>query len=515
MAKRKVSMRKLNDVLRLTYTEGLPQRAVADSCGLSVGAINGYIQAFRESDLAWPLPLDLSEEDLWKKLNLPAKEEKPPSRPYPDLDYLHKELRRKGVTLKLLWQEYRREYPEGYGYSQFCSIYGRYRKRLDPVMRQHHEPGRKMFVDWAGQKVDIHDRFTGEVHQASIFVAALGASNYTYVEAFGNEKLPSWICAHTHAYEFFEGVPKITTPDNPKTGVIRASRYEALLNRTYEDMAEHYNTVIIPARPGKPRDKAKVETAVLIAERWILARLRNHKFFSLAALNDMIVKLLREFNTQPFQQMDGCRKDLYEQEEKAVLRPLPQQSYKLASFLKAKVNIDYHITVKKHHYSVPYKYIHREVTVRLTESTIEIFCDGKRIAAHIRSWKPGQFTTLGEHRPKAHRKHLEWTPSRMISWAENSVGTCCAQVVEQILKGRPHPEQGFRSCMGIIRLAKALSPQRVEQACRRALHYQTCSYQSIKSILENGLDRQEPEETVCLSSPDHENIRGRSYYQNP
>lgn len=511
MAKRRISMRRLKEVLRLTYEQGLNRREVARSCGMGVGTINDYLKAFKAAGLGWPLPEGLSELELSERLKPERRETTKPGRGFPDMDYLHGQLRRKNVTLKLLWEEYRAESPEGYGYSQFCEYYNRWKHRIDPVMRQTYEPGDKLFVDWGGQTVPVHERETGEVSEASIFVAVLGASNYTWVEAFGSQKLAHWISGHVHAYEFFGGIPRITTPDNPKTAVIKACRYEPRLNRSYEEMAEHYRTVIIPTRPGKPRDKAKVETGVQIAQRWILARLRDHKFFSMAALNDTLRVLLDELNKRPFQQLGGCRLELYEREERRQLTPLPDQPYELATWAKAKVNIDYHVTVDKHHYSVPYRYVQRSVDVRRTEEIVEIYCEGHRIAAHPRSWRSGRFSTLDKHRPKSHQAHLDWTPSRLIDWA-GTLGSCCATAVEQILDEKRHPEQGYRSCLGIIRLARGFGNQRLEAACRRALHYQTCSYQSIKSILESGLDQQELEDPTDRILPDHVNVRGQDYY---
>jgi transposase len=512
MAKTKVSMRKLKEVLRLTYQQGLTRRQVASSCGLGVGTINDYLKAFTAAGLSWPLPENMSDSELAERLRGGETGAGRPRREFPDMDVLHQELRRKNVTLKLLWSEYRREVPEGYGYSQFCAYYNRWKSRIDPVMRQSYGPGEKMFVDWGGQTVAIHDRETGEVNEASIFVAVLGASNYTWVEAFETQRLAHWINGHVHAYEFFGGVPRLTIPDNPKTAVIKACRYEPILHRSYEEMAEHYGTVILPTRPGKPRDKAKVETAVQIAQRWIIARLRDHKFFSLVVLNDTIRRLLDDFNTQAFQKLEGSRRSQYDEQERDKLIPLPQEAYRLASWSKAKVNIDYHVTVDKHHYSVPYRYVQKEVEVRRTESTVEVYCAGQRIAAHMRSWQPGRYTTSAKHRPKSHQAHLEWTPSRLIDWA-GTLGSCCGAVVEKILTEKPHPEQGYRSCLGILRLSKGFGHQRLEAACRRALHHQTCSYQSIQSILENGLETQELDEPPERIVPSHRNLRGQNYYQ--
>jgi len=415
------------------------------------------------------------------------------------------------VTLQLLWQEYRAVQPEGYGYSRFCELYQRWAGALDPVLRQVHLPGEKMFVDWAGQTVPIQNPRDGTLSQAHLFVAVLGASNKTYAEAFPDEKLEAWIGAHCHAYAFFEGVARVTVPDNLKTGVTRPCRYEPVIHQSYQEMAQHYGTVIIPARIKKPRDKAKVETGVQIAERQILAALRDHRFFSVLELNQAMVPLLARLNAQPFQKLEGSRDSWHETVEKGRLLPLPSSLFELALWSKARVNIDYHVVVENHYYSVPHGLVNQPVDVRLAARTVEFFQAGKRVAAHARSGEPGRFTTLEEHRPKSHQRYLEWTPGRMVEWAQ-TIGPDCAKLVETILEDRPHPEQGFRSCLGIIRLGKAVGPSRMEAASRRALHYHTCSYASVKSILEKRLEAQAWEEDPPALSPAHENLRGGPYY---
>jgi transposase len=344
-----------------------------------------------------------------------------------------------------------------------------------------------------------------------LFVAVLGASNKTYAEAFQNEQLEAWIAAHCHAYTFFGGVARITVPDNLKTGVVRPCRYEPLLHRSYQELAEHYGTAIIPARIRKPRDKAKVETGVQIAERQLLAALRDRRFFSVGELNTAIGPLLAKLNGQLFQKLEGSRDSWFERLERSRLLPLPAMSFELASWSKAKVNIDYHVAVEKHFYSAPYQLIHQQLDVRLSDKTVELFQDGKRVAAHARSQLPGRSTTLEEHRPKSHQKHLEWTPGRILEWVR-TIGPECVRVVEKIMADRPHPEQGFRSALGIIRLGKAVGNDRLEAACRRALHFGACSYTSIKSILHNNLETQPLEQEPPLPSPTHENLRGSPYY---
>lgn len=429
------------------------------------------------------------------------------------MEYLFRELKKKRVTLQLLWYEYKQDNPEGYQYSQFCHLYRHWVNKLDVTLRQQHRAGEKLFIDYAGQTVPIIDPATGEVHEAQIFIAALGASNYTFAEATLGQDLPSWISSHVHAFEFFGGVPYILVPDNLKAGVTNPCRYEPDINPTYQDLAEHYGTTVIPARSGKPRDKAKVESAVLVAERWILAALRNHTFFSLAELNKAIREKLSELNNRRFQKLNTTRKILYETIDKPALRPLPAQPYEYAEWKKARVNIDYHIEMDHHYYSVPYQLVREQVDIRLTSTTVEILFKNRRVAAHKRSYAPGGFTTLKDHMPKSHQRYLEWNPSRIIKWAGKN-GPNTRKLVTRILQNRPHPEQGFRSALGIVRLSNHYSPERVEKASIRALAIGACSYKSVKSILKNGLDQQpllfeHPEEAP---PPAHHNIRGRGYY---
>ena len=512
MARKPIPMRHVKDILRLKHQHHLSIREIAGSCGLPASTVGDYLQRAEAAGLSWPLPEAISDPELQERLVKPlgVLPERDPAKPLPDWPALHEQLRRKGVTLHLLWQEYRQTHPDGYRRSQFCQLYRDWAKTLDPVLRQVHPPGQKLFVDWAGLKVPIHHA-DGSVSQASLFVAVMGFSNKTYVEAFPNEQLEHWIAAHCHAFGFYGGLTRAVVPDNPKSAVTRPCRYEPVLQRSYQEMAAHYGTVILPARIKKPRDKAKVETAVQIAERQILAPLRDQRFWSVAELNHAIGPLLDKLNAQPFQKLDGSRHSWFETQEKPALLPLPSQPFELATWSKATVNIDYHAAVDYHFYSVPYALVHRELEVRSTANTVELFHQGRRVAAHVRSYRPGQFTTLEEHRPKSHQRYLEWTPGRLIEWARKT-GPQCAKVVEQILKDRPHPEMGFRSCLGLLRLGKGVGSERLEAACVRALRCGTCSYRSIKSILENGLDRQSAETELPLHSPAHENVRGQTYY---
>jgi transposase len=515
MARKPITMRHIKEILRLKHEKKLSVREIARSCALPTSTVGDYLKRAQGASLSWPLPEELSDQDLHQRLMTAGQTPEPKSssttRPLPEWSKVQEQLRRKGVTLQLLWQEFRQDQPEGYSYSRFCELYHDWRETLDPVLRQQHEPGEKMFVDWAGQKFPIHHPGNGSIGDASLFVATLGASNKTFVEAFANQQTPAWIRGHIHAFRFFGGVPRAVVPDNPKTAVIRPCRYEPGLNRSYQEMAEHYRTVILPARPLKPRDKAKVETAVQIAQRQILAVLRDQRFFSVGELNRAIAPLLSKLNDRPFQKLPGSRNTWFESQEKSSLQPLPAIAFELAIWSRSKVNIDYHVVVDLHYYSVPYQLIHQQLETRLTEATVELFQHGKRVAAHRRSHLPGKYTTIHEHRPKSHQKHLEWTPSRILQWAE-TIGPKCAALIQQIMDNRPHPEQGFRSALGIIRLSKGVGEKRLEAACQRALHFGACSYRSVQSILDKHLEAQPLEPLPSLDNPEHRNLRGAGYY---
>lgn len=515
MPAERLSMRKIKEVLRLKFELGLANRQIARSCSVNHSTVADYLYRAKAAGLdRWPLPAALDEAELEARL-FPARTTVmlAPSRPPPDWAAIHDELRsQKHVTLQLVWQEYKQSNPDGYQYSRFCELYGRWAEKLDLVLRQEHRAGEKLFVDYAGDTVPVIDSKTGEITEASIFIAVLGASNYTYAEASWNQDLGSWIRSHVRALEFMGGSPAILVPDNCKTAVLRPCRYEPDLNPTYQEMAAHYGMAVIPARVRKPRDKAKVEAGVLVVERWILAALRKRKFFSLAALNQAIAELLDRLNHRPFRKLLGNRSERFAKIDRPALRPLPTEAYSFAEWKKARVHIDYHIEVEDHYYSVPYSLLHRELDVRYTAMTVEIFHRGQRVASHVRSYKNGGFTTINAHRPKSHQRYLEWTPERLVRWA-STVGPFTAALVDQILQSRPHPEQGFRSCLGILRLGKTYGSERLEAAATRACTLRACSYQSVKSILHTGLDRQ-----LTLDSPpdrapiDHANVRGTDYF---
>jgi transposase len=513
MAAERLSMRKIKEVLRLKAA-GHGNRAIARSLGVAHSTVREYLSRARAADLAWPLPEQLTDAELEARLFPPARPSNR-ARPVPDWVEVHREMKakeRSGVTLQLLWLEYKEDHPDGLQYSQFCERYRQWRGGLDLVLRQEHRAGDKVFVDFAGASVPIVDRDTGEVGEAQIFVGVLGASNYTYAEACWSQELPEWIGAHVRMYEYFGGVPRLTVPDNLKAGVRHASFYEPDLNPTYHELAVHYGTAVLPTRTRKPRDKAKVEAGVLLVERWILARLRKFSFFCLADLNREILRLLDLLNHRPFQKLEGSRCSLFETLDRPALLPLPEQSYEFARWKKARVNIDYHIDVLGHYYSVPHPLVRQQVDVRITRTSVEILHSGRRVAVHLRSQRKGGFTTEPAHRPKSHQKHLEWTPSRIIAWAEKT-GPDTGELARQILESKPHPEQGYRACLGLLRLAERYSPQRLEAACGRALRIGGVSYRSVKSILQSGLDRLPLEEQAILALPqDHAHVRGGPYY---
>lgn len=504
-----ISMRKIREILRLHFDAGLSTRQVALSCNIGRSTVGEYIKRARTAGLGWPLPVDMDdtqlEAALFKQPDYKTK------RPLPNMHYLHAEMRRKGVTLQLLWNEYKQAHPDGYEYTQFCEHYRRSKQKLDFVLRHEHRAGEKIFTDWAGPTVPIVDRYTGEAAFASIFVAVLGASNYTYVEAFPSKILANWIMAHIHAFEFINGSPEIIVHDNLKSGVTKSNRYEPDINPAFQDMAAHYGTAVIPSRVKKPRDNAKAEAGVLLVERWILAVLRNRTFFSVTELNAAIMELLKRLNNKKFKKLPTTRRELFEKLDRPALKPLPIERYPFVDWKTAKVNIDYHIEVERHFYSVPYQLISEQVDVRLGTRVVEILYKNRRVASHVRSHVPGRATTNPEHRPKTHQQYLEWTPSRITYWA-GEIGPHTEKLVETIMASKPHPEQGYHSCLGIIRLAKRYSPERLEAACKRSLAIKSYSYKSVNSILKTGLDQASLKIKTAKPGPTHENIRGPEYY---
>lgn len=445
-------MRKVREVLRLKWAKGLSNRKIANNCGIGRPTVSEYLRRATDAGLNWPLPDDLDDARLERLLFPPPPDLPAQARGIPDWTHIHGELKHKSVTLFLLWQEYRQAHPDGYQYSWFCEHYRAWQGKLDMVMRQDHRAGEKLFVDYAGQTVPVIDLSTGEIREAQVFVAVLGASNYTYAEATWSQSLPDWIGSHVRTFRFLDGVPELVAPDNLRSGVSKAHRYEPDTNPTYQDMASHYGVAVLPARVRKPRDKAKVEGGVLIVERWILAALRHRQFFSLTELNTVISKLLEQLNARPFRKLPGCRRERFQQLDQPALQPLPAEPYVYAEWKKARVHIDYHIAFEGHYYSVPYALIKKEVDVRITRNTIECFYKGNRVASHQRSHHKGRHTTVTAHMPASHRQAGGWSPERLMRWASKT-GPATEKLIQTVLGSRKHPQQAYRSCLGILRLA--------------------------------------------------------------
>ena len=504
-------MRKVRDLFRLK-AQGLSTRQIAASLGTARSTVAECLRRAEAAGLSWPLPSALSDAALEERLYPPQ----PHSRiqaPPPDWALIHTELRRPGVTLQLLWEEYQSVHSEGYRYSRFCDLYRAFVGCIDRVMRQEHRAGEKLFVDYAGPTVAVVDRATGEIRQAQIFVAVLGASNYSYAEATWTQSLPDWLGAHVRALGALGGCPEVIVPDNLRSAVTKAHRYEPDMNPAYQAFADHYHIAVIPARVRKPRDKAKVEAGVLLVERWILARLRNQSFFSLAQLNRAIQRLLFDLNQRPFRKLPGSRQSAFEAIDHPALKPLPATPFEFAEFKRARVNIDYHIEFEGHYYSVPHALVRREVEVRYTATSVEIFHRGERVASHLRVFARGRHTTVAAHMPERHRHYAEWSPERLVRWAEK-IGPETARCVGGIMARRRHPEQGMRACLGLLRLADHVGPERLEAACARAVA--ACAYRlkSVEAILKAGLDRQTPAAPAQPALPlDHDHIRGADYYQ--
>ena len=511
MANSRLSMRKIIEVLRLHHEGSLSHRENARAIHASPTTVGEILRRAKQCDVTWPLPAALSEAGLEAQLYPPAA---PSSlaRPEPDWPAVHRELRRKGVTLDLLWQEYKAEHPDGYRYSSFCDHYRQWVGRLAVSLRQTHSPGEKLFIDYAGPTVPIVDPMTGEIRPASIFVAVLGASNYTYCEATWSQALPDWIGSHVRTLEHLGGVPALLVPDNLKSGVTTACFYDPEINSTYRDLARHYATVVLPARPRRPKDKAKAEGGVLLVERWVLACLRHQRFFSLGELNRAIAELMVRLNNRPFKKLPGNRRSAFAEMDRPALRPLPAIRYEFAEWKVAKVGIDYHVEVVGHYYSVPYRFAREKVDVRLTASIVELFHRGSRIASHARDDTRGRHSTLDAHMPPAHQAVMGWNAPRLIDWA-GRIGPHVQAVVQHVLNQRRHPQQGYRACLGILRLGTTYGEDRLEAACDRAIAIGAASYSSLKSILKHGLDKKRTSTPAQTCLPlEHANVRGPDYY---
>lgn len=513
MATERLSMRKTKEILRQKWVLGRSHREVRNSLGVSVGVVSATVSRAEKAGLDWQLVESQSEEELEHRL-YGIKGPVACDRPVPDYLYIHSELKRAGVTLELLHVEYLGEHPNGYRYSRFCDLYRRWLGKQRLSMRQVHRAGEKTFIDYSGKKPQLVDRRTGEVTEVELYVAVLGASNYTYAVATYTQQSADFVGGTVRAFEYFRGVTEVIVPDQLKSAVTRPCKYEPGIQRTYQEMAEHYDTVVIPARSRKPKDKAKAEVGVQVAQRWILARLRNETFYTLAELNERIAELLEELNDRHMRGYGASRRELYESLDRPALKPLPVERFVHAQWKHARVNIDYHVEFDGHYYSVPWQLLRAEVEVRATATIVEVFNAGRRVASHVRGWRRGSHTTIAEHMPKSHRRHMEWTPSRLIHWAEK-VGPSAARFVTRLLEERPHPEQGYRRCLGILKLERTYGRDRLEAACRRALVSGARSYRHVNAILKNGLDRMPlpGEEAPAAGEPlDHENIRGGNYY---
>ena len=511
MAQERLSMRKIKEVLRLKWSCGLTNLAVAASCRISSSSVSEYVNRAKGAGLSWPLPEDLDDAALWAML-YPAPE-RPADEPVPEPDWpaIHKELQQKGVTRQLLWKEYRQAHSTGYGYSRFCELYAAWRGQLKPTMRLTHQAGEGM-VDYAGLTMSVIDPATGEVREAEVLVYTLAASDYIYAEGQWAQDLPNWLAGHVRAFEAFGGVPPLTKSDNLKAAVTHPCRYDPDLNKTYHDFALHYGTAVVPTRVVKPRDKAKAESAVQVVERDVMAPLRKVLFIGLAALNEAIAERLHVVNHRPMRHIGQSRHELFVSIDRPALLPLPEHAFELADWKLAKVAIDYHVEFDHHFYSVPYCLIRQRVDIRATANVIEVFAAGVRVASHRRSYQRGGHTTDPDHMPAGHRAHAEWTPERVTRWAMQ-VGPQTSALVAAIMASREHPEQGFRASLGVMRLADRYSPERLEAACGYALTAGITRYKSIKHILHAGLDQSTPVDPAPEPLPAHANVRGAEYFR--
>jgi len=506
-------MSKIRHTLQLLQSGNLSQRQIGAALGISKSTVSEIASYARAAGLDWQQAQKLDDQQLQAKLYRPPVARK--SRHLePDYNHLHSELKRAGVTLQLLWEEYQQQHQgQAYKYSAFCEKYQRWAKTLKLSMRQTHQGGDKLFVDYAGQTVPIVNATTGEITHAQVFVAVLGASNYTYACATATQTAADWVASIIASLEFIAGVPRLLVPDQPRALMTQPDRYEPTSHRLLEELSEHYGLPVLPARPAKPRDKPKVEVAVQVVERWILARLRHQRFFSLGALNQAIATLLQDLNQRPFKKLPGCRASAFAKLDQPLLKPLPASRMAIARFKSARVNIDYHVELDGHYYSVPYRLVGQRVELRITASTLEILHAQTRVAAHAINTRKGAHTTTPEHMPASHREHLQWTPAKLIAWAQR-IGAATAAVVRWQMEHRPHPEQGYRSCLGLMRLGREYGSERLEAACARAQSIRAPYYKSIASILSCALDQRGVDAPMPTqaSLPLHENVRGPGYY---
>jgi len=511
MSQERLTVRKIKEIVRLKYEAKLSNRAIAGACNVSNSTVGEYLRRVEAAGIAWPLG-EISEEELYKKL-FPEKgvviAERTPH--MPDWKEVQKEKQKKGVSLQLLWQEYKEAYPEGYQYSQYCEHYRRWKKsQVEPSMHNEHKGGEQMQVDYAGLKIPITNRETGEISQASVFVATLPASNYTYAEAQPCENQCNWNNGHVRALDYFGGVVKIVVPDNLKTGITKPNYYEPDVNLAYQEMAEYYHFAVLPTRVRKPKDKGKVENGVQNVENWVIAPLRKRTFFSVHEANKAVKEQVEKLNNKEMKAVGRSRRQEYEEIDQPNLRPLPERQYEYAERKIAKVHIDYHVEYEKHLYSVPHSLIHKKVDIRATENMVEIFYQGKSVATHPRSFYPGRFSTLRGHMPANHQFMYDINSERLCQWAE-TIGPQTARMVQATLASRHYPEHAYRTCLGILNLTKKYSYPLLEQACQSALEANVFSYKAVKRELEL-LQKQSVTPTI-ETLPTHKNIRGAEYYQ--
>lgn len=516
MPERRLPMRQIKEVLRLHYEAHLSERQIAHACGVSRSTVQRYLERAAAANLCWPPAESLDDSQLERLLfpppQAPSEGHQPP-KPQPDFVRVHQELKaNKSVTLQLLWQEFAEQHPDGAHYSWFCEQYRDWTRHLDVVLRQDHHAGEKTFVDHAGDTIPVIDPATGQTRPAYVFVAVLGASNYTYAEAAWTRGLPDWIGSHTRALAFFGGATRLIVPDQWKAGVEKPCYWDPELNRTYQEWAMHNGVAIVPARPGHARDKAKVEQGVLLVQRWVGAALRKRQFFSLAQVNEAIAERIGKLNQRPFRKLPGTRLELYQGLDRPALQPLPLRPYGFAAWKKERVRLDYHVEVDGHYYSVPDQLAQQPVEIRYTATAVEVLYRGKRVASHARSYRKPGTTTEASHQPKSHQRYREWTPTRLLEWAE-AVGPFTRRLVEAMLVHKPHPEAGYRAAMGLHALARQYGEERLEAAATRAVRFQLYRLENIRSIPKTRLDRQPLPMLVTAAEPvAHDNLRGAAYY---
>jgi transposase len=513
-------MRKIREVLRLHFESHLTHRQISASTGVSKGTVSEYLRRARGDNLSWQEAQGMDDSQVEARLFSLLGRKEPPNRAAIDMPWVRWEMRRTGVTLMMLWSEYVQAVSRGavlgavpYGYSQFCDLYARYEGHVDVTMRQVHKAGEKVFVDYSGKKPCIYDQQTGEATECELFVGVLGASNFTFVEATRSQTKIDFCASTVRMFEFFGGTPRVMVPDQLRSAVSGPDRYDPAINPSYAELAQHYSVAVVPARPGEPRDKPKVENGVLIAQRWILACLRNRRFFSLQELNEAICELLQKMNNRPFQKLEGCRRSAFETIDLPAMKALPATRWQYADRKRARVNIDYHVAIDWRLYSVPYQLANQPVEVSFTQTVVEIFHQGKRVASHQRLWSAkGSASTQEEHRPKNHRDYGHWPPSRLIAWAMDK-GADTGALVTHILTNRPHPESAYRACMALIRDAQSFPADRFNAACRRAMAIGSPNRYSVRSILKKGLEGAPlPEIYDPSPGPLHGNVRGATYY---